>query len=74
MTMPGDIKARGAPAGLALVFHSAFHGNLSSVLVRVPLSSCSFHARKFLREGSLCLIFDNWHCQLRQVRIVSPTA
>lgn len=39
---PGDIKARGVPAGLALEFHNAFHGNLSSVSVHVPLNSCSF--------------------------------
>lgn len=64
---PGDIKDRGVPAGLALEFCSAFHGSLSSVSVHVPLGSCSFHVRKFLREGSLCLAFDNWHCQLRQV-------
>lgn len=69
---PGDIKAHGVPAGLALGFHNAFHGNLSSVPVNVPQSSGSFLVRKFLREGSLCLIFDNWLWQLRQVHTVSP--
>lgn len=71
---PGDIKAPGVPAGLALDFHSAFHGNLNSVSAHVSLSSCSFHIRKFLKERSFCLIFDNWHWQLREVHTVVPIA
>lgn len=71
---PGDIKAPGVSAGLALDFHSAFHGNLSSASAHVPLSSCSFHVRKFLREGCLCVIFDNWHWHLSQVHTFAPIA
>lgn len=53
---PGDLKAHGVPAGLALEFHNAFHGNLSSVSVHVPPRSCSFHVRNLLREGSLLFL------------------
>lgn len=57
---PGDIKARGVPAGLALGFHNAFHGNLCCLSPCAP-KILQFSCQKISQGRLFGSDFWPWH-------------